>query len=148
MPRGSPDHTDRTELQYMHYTDKVLYEGLVARPVMPVWDEILNENIEGVFGRIRIGSTDPRLYLRIAIDGVYVFNMNADNLFSIGDWGVNAGFNKFVLTRYDDINNHYDFVYDEEWGLWIKNNITVELSFAFGGAGNGSFHLFYKEKEG
>jgi len=147
MARGSPDHTDRTELQYMHYTDRVVYSPMILMTVWPAWTNIINEDIEGVFGRIRIGSDDPFLYLRITIDGVIVFDMHAANIYTIDNYGVNAGFNKVVCTRYDAISDHYDFVYDEEWGLWIKENITVELTYEVAHAGDGSYHLFYKEKE-
>jgi hypothetical protein len=147
MPRGSPDFTDRTELQYMHFTDIIDYSPLIAMPAAGTWYTIVDTDMEGVFGRIRVGSTDPYLYLRIKIDDAYTFDMHAANLLTIGCYGINSGFNKYGVTRYDAISNHYDFFYDEHFGLWIKSHLTVQLSYEVAHAGDGSWHLFYKKKE-
>ena len=146
MAFGAPDHTTKIELEYMRYKEVIIYSGLIAMPVWPVWHTIVDKDMIGNFGRIRVGSTDPFLYLRVTIDTFVCFDMHAANLLTIGCYGINSGFDKYGVTRYDEVGDHHDFFYDEHWGLWIKDHLTVELSYEIGHAGNGSYHLFYKER--
>ena len=147
MPRGSPDFTDRVESHYMHYTDIVDYSGLIDMPTAGEWYTIVDKDMEGLFGRIRVASDNPLLYLQVKIDDAYVFNMHAANLLTIGCYGINSGFDKYGVTRYDAINDRYDFFYDEHFGLWVKSHLTVQLTYELGQSGKGAWHLFYKEKE-
>lgn len=147
-PWGSPDHTQKIELEYMRY--KEVYEPSVGYQAMPAVLTplvIIDRDLIGNFGRIRIASKAPGVFLRVTIDGYYFFNYSAEELLTLGYYGINSGFDKYGVTRYDDEASRYNFFYDEHWGIWIKDHLKVDVIQTIGVASEVAWRVFYKERD-
>jgi len=144
MPRGSPDHTDRVHQEHCRYDNVRLISAWAAVPTLPVWREVINVDAPGMFGYLWCHSDNPYMYCRVTLDGVHIFMMHPWNVRVIGGYGYSNHWNKMGVGRWDEIDDDYNFIYDEEWAMVFNKNITVELAYELGQAGNGSCLIWYK----
>ena len=147
MARGSPDWTVLNEQSFAHYTDRIIRQGVIAVSAMPVWDEVLNTDIRGVWGYMWAWSDSIVFRPRITIDGVIVFMMTINELRGGGFWGYSQPWNKFGCTMFNNVAGDLSFgmFYDEQWGLYIHQNLTIEVQRNGALGATASWGIYYKE---
>jgi len=147
MARGSPDWTVLNEQSFAHYTDRVIRQVVTPVSAAPVWDEILNVDIRGVFGYMWVWTDSIAFRPRIWIDGVLVFMMTINEMAGGGFWGYSQPWNKFGVTRFSNValDLNFGMFYDEQWGLYIHKNITIEVQRAAALGTQASWGIYYKE---
>jgi len=147
MARGSPDWTVLSEQSFAHYTDRVERQAAIAVSATPVWDEVLNVDIRGVWGYMWAWSDSRVFRPRITIDGVIVFMMTINELAGGGFWGYSQPWKKFGCTMFNNVAGDLNFgmFYDEQWGLYIHENLTIEVQRAGALGTQASWGIYYKE---
>lgn len=145
MPRGAPDWTQLVESSFAHYIDKKVDFNYVAVGTYPAPTEVVNVDIKGVFGYFWLYGNGAHIRPRLVIDGTVVFYQSCYLLRSVGLAGNRNAWQKFSVTRYDAINNIFAMYYDENWGLAIHSNLTIDLGYTAGFAGNAYMNIHYKE---
>ena len=147
MARGSPDWTVLNEQSFAHYTDRIIRRGVGAVSAAPVWDEVLNTDIRGVWGYMWAWSDSIVFRPRITIDGVIVFMLTMNELRGGGFWGYSQPWGKFGCTMFNNVAGDLSFgmFYDERWGLYIHKNLTIEVQRAGALGTQASWGIYYKE---
>lgn len=146
-PRGAPDHTVLSENSFAHYTDRVIRQAVTPVSNMPVWDEVINEDIKGVWGYMWAWTDSIVFRPRIYIDDVLVFMMTINEMKGGGFWGYSQPWDKFGVTVFNNVAGDLNFgmFYDEKWGLYIHNNLTIEVQRAGDLGTQASWGIYYKE---
>ena len=144
-PRGSPDHTLLTHDQHIHYLNVTETYNWAAITTLLDWTEVVNIDMQGVFGWLWWGAKDPNCYIRVKIDGDVLFHYTIEHMFNLGAGGCQNSWGKVNVLRYDAINEFYYCIYDEMWGLYVHENLTVEITYELGSAGLGVCSVHYKK---
>lgn len=145
MAHGAPDHT---RLQDDHHTHYKIYEEFfsdAAVGTIPVWTNIINKDMVGVFGWVWWKSNDPYLYCRIKVDGTVVLFFRPIDFHTMGPFGVGSAWGRMGCIKYDDAITYYSAFYDPGWTIYVHNNLTVEVAYAIAHVGWGSCRVRWKE---
>jgi len=147
MAHGSPDHTLLVEQNFAHYVDHVAQGGVIPAHGLVTWTNVLNVDLQGVFGYCRFWADHQNFAPRITIDGVVVFINSILALRGGGLWGYSGSGNKYKVTQYDQVSavNQFCMYYDEKWGLYIHSNLTVDVHFELPAGLNATYYVQYKQ---
>jgi len=147
LKRGAPDHTVLVEQNFAHYLDKIVLRTSDDIETSPLWTEALNVDIRGVWGYMWGWANAFDFQTRITIDGVVIFIMTVLQLKGGGFWGYSNPWAKFGVSRYSDVAGDKNFAmfYDEQWGLYIHKNITIEIRWSGGMGTLASWGIYFKE---
>lgn len=147
--RGSPDHTVLAEQSFAHYKDVTVARLGGVVPLLPVWEDVVNANIRGVFGYLWMHGTDSRLQVRVTIDGNVVFSWSIWELHDRGFSGIGYLGKKFGCAAYNTeaMDQNLSMWYDEEWTLYVHKNLLIEMTLGGGmpGGSAGRMEVHYKE---
>jgi len=147
MAHGAPDHTRLSESGFAHYVDRVVIRNSAPLCVNPLWEETVNEDIQGVFGYMWGWCDTFAFNVRITIDGQIIFIMTIHQMAGGGFWGSSGAWDKFGCTRYSAVAGdlNYGMFYDEKWGLYIHHNLTIEVQQSAALGNLASWGIYYKE---
>lgn len=147
MGHGAPDHTRLSESGFAHYKDRVERRAGAALIVTPGWEEAVNVDIQGVWGYMWGWSDTHAFRVRVTIDSTIVFLFSINELHGGGFWGSNCAWDKMGCTAYNAVAGDlsYGMFYDEKWGLYIHENLTVECQRAAALGNLASWGIYYKE---
>lgn len=145
MPKGAPDWVQLADPSFQRYRSYSYTRpwGVVAD--FPDWSTVLDKDMTGAFGYLWATANDPFMVIRVTIDDVAIFNFTAGNLKAIGLWGVSNPWDKMGVVRWDEVDDRYIIFYDEKWGMYIQDNLKIELQYTIPGAGSGSCRVYWKE---
>lgn len=145
MPKGAPDWIQLADQSFRRYKSFALLRAWAAVADLPDWSTVLDKDMTGAFGYLWATANDPFMNVRVTIDEIIIFNFNAGNLKSVGLWGAQNPWDKMGVVRYDEVTERYNIFYDEKWGMYIEENLKIELQYDIGGSGNGSCRIYWKE---
>lgn len=145
MARGSPDHTISIDNHHTHYLIKTVQYAWDDITTLLDWTEVLNVNIQGVFGWLWWAGDNPHVYVRLIIDDNVIFLFTIEQMMNLGAFGCQNSWDKIAVLRYDAINDFYYCIYDEKWAFYVHSNLTVEITYELGQSGKGMCRVYYKE---
>jgi len=146
---GAPDHTVLAEQSFAHYKDVILTSNWANVGTHPDWTEIINVDIRGVWGYLNVQAGSDRIHTRVTIDGQIVFDQPISLLFDNGFYGFSPASTKYGCNVYNrlPLEELFSMFYNEEWGLYIHQNLTIQMKWGNGwGASTLARHsIHYKE---
>ena len=147
LKRGAPDHTVLAEQSFAHYVDQHVLRVSADIASAPVWTEALNVDIRGVWGYMWGWANSKDFQVRVTIDSEIVMIMSILQMKGGGFFGMQNGWGKFGCTRYSDValDKNFGMFYDEKWGLYVHQNLTIETNWAGGLGTLASWGIHYKE---